>query len=242
MSQLPNPFGMNRSHPLEYAGPDNPALVKFFNSVYAWMCVGLAITATVAFLVSQNLQILARLGMGTLIGLFVVEIVLVMVIANAINRINATVATALFMLYAAINGVTLAGIFLVYTHATLASAFVVSAATFGAMSVYGMTTTRDLTGMGRIMMMLLIGLVIASVVSLFWHNTALQVLMNYVGVLVFVGLTAYDTQKLKAIANQTGGDSALAARMSIVGSLVLYLDFINLFLFILRLMGNNDRR
>ena len=238
MSQLPNPFGINRSHPLDYAGPDNPALVKFFNSVYAWMCVGLAITATVAYLVSQNVDVLMRLGMGTMIGLFIVQIVLVMVIANAINRINATAATALFVLYSALNGITLSGIFLLYAKATLASAFIVSAGTFGAMSVYGMTTKRDLTGMGRIMMMLLIGVIIASVVSLFWHNSMLQVAMNYIGVLVFVGLTAYDTQKLKMIADQTQNDSAMAARLSIVGSLMLYLDFINLFLFILRIMGS----
>jgi FtsH-binding integral membrane protein len=241
MSQYPSPFGMNRANPLEYAGPESAALVRFFNAVYAWMCVGLAVTATVAYLTSQHIEALFRFGGSSLLILFVVEIALVMVIARAVNKISAGVATGLFVLYAAINGVTLAGIFLVYTHATLASAFVVSAATFGAMSVFGMVTKRDLTGMGRIMMMLLIGLIIASIVSIFWHNSTLQVLMNYVGVLVFVGLTAYDTQKLKMIAEQTQNDSAMAARMSVVGSLVLYLDFINLFLFILQLMGDRRR-
>jgi FtsH-binding integral membrane protein len=193
----------------------------------------------VAFLMSQHVETLYQLGNG-IWALFIIEIVLVMVIANAINRISASVATGLFLVYAALNGVTLAGIFLIYAHSTLASAFVVTAGTFGVMSVYGMLTKRDLTAMGQIMMMLLIGLVIASIVSFFWHNSMLQVAINYIGVLVFVGLTAYDTQKLKQVADQTRNDSALAARLAIVGSLMLYLDFINLFLFILRLM--NDRR
>jgi uncharacterized protein len=249
MAQFPNPYGMNRSPvPLDYAAPETTAVRRFFNSVYAWMSAGLALTAVVAYLVSQyitgllasgNTAALHSIG-GIFIGLFVAQIVLVMVISRATQRINATVATILFMLYAALSGVTLAGIFMVYTKAALASAFVVTAGTFGAMSVYGFVTKRDLTFMGRLMFMGLIGLIIASIVSLFWHNTMLQVVMNYVGVIVFVGLTAYDTQKLKAIAEQTEGDPALAARLAINGSLILYLDFINLFLFILQLM--NDRR
>jgi FtsH-binding integral membrane protein len=109
------------------------------------------------------------------------------------------------------------------------------------MSIYGMVTQLDLTGMGRILFMALIGLIIASVVSFFWHSSALQVLINYVGVFIFVGLTAYDTQKLKFIADQTQDNPALAARMSIVGSLTLYLDFINLFLFILRILNQGRR-
>ena len=241
MSQYPNPFGINRSRPLDYAAPESGTLVKFFNAVYAWMCVGLAITATVAFLVSQNREMLRGINGGVFIGLFIAQIVLVMVIVSAIDRISASVATVLFLVYSALTGITLAGIFLIYAKSDLASAFVVSAGTFGAMSVYGMTTKRDLTGMGRIMTMLLIGLIIASIVTIFVHSTFLQVAINYLGVLVFVGLTAYDTQKLKVMAEQTSGNPAMAARMQIVGSLVLYLDFINLFLFILRLMNSNRR-
>jgi len=248
MSQYPNPHGLNRGFGLDYAAPENVAVKRFFNAVYAWMCVGLALTATTAYGVSQYIQgLLASQDVGALrhvggifIGLFVAQIVLVLVISRATQRINATVATGLFLLYSAISGVTLAGIFMVYTQAALASAFVITAGTFGAMSVYGMVTKRDLTAMGRILIMALIGLVIASIVSIFWHNTMLQVVMNYVGVLVFVGLTAYDTQKLKAIAEQTQDEPALAARLAVNGSLMLYLDFVNLFLFILRLMG--DRR
>jgi FtsH-binding integral membrane protein len=232
---------MDRSQGLEYAGANNPATVRFFNAVYAWMCVGLAVTAGVSYFVAQRADLLNRIGTGAIIGLVVAELVLVMVISYAVDRINASVATGLFVLYAALNGVTLSCIFLMYAHATIVSAFLITAATFGAMSVYGMTTKRDLTGLGRIMMMLLIGAFIATVVSIFIHNSTMQVLLNYVFVFVFVGLTAYDTQKLKLIANQTQNDPARAARLAVVGSLRLYLDFLNLFLLILQMMGDRRR-
>jgi FtsH-binding integral membrane protein len=239
MSQYPNPYGMNQTSQWELAGTSNPAIVRFFNSVYAWMCVGLATTALVAWWASANIASLASFGAGWIV-LFIAQIALVMVITRAVNKINTTAATVLFLVYAALNGLTLSVIFLIYAKAALASAFVITAGTFGAMSVYGFVTKRDLSFMGRIMIMGLIGLVIASIVSIFWHNSMLQVAINYIGVIVFVGLTAYDTQKLKVMAQQTQDNPALAARLSVVGSLVLYLDFLNLFLFILELM--NDRR
>jgi hypothetical protein len=238
MSQF-SQFDRNVPSAWQNAGTSNPALVRFFNAVYAWMCAGLAVTAVVAYLFSQYLlKGHQPINMGVFIALFVVEIVLVGVIASAVNRISAAAATGLFLLYAGLNGITLSGIFLIYAPYAIASAFVISAGTFGAMSVFGMLTHKDLTAMGRIMFMALIGVIIASVVSFFWHNSMLQVAINYIGVLVFVGLTAYDTQKLKYIAQQTQDNAAMAARMSIVGSLVLYLDFINLFLFILRILGS----
>jgi FtsH-binding integral membrane protein len=247
MSRMPN--NLNYASSWETAGTSNPAITRFFNAVYAWMCAGLALTAVTAFLVAQWVQgVIASHNTAALsnagiifIVLFIAEIALVGTIAGAINRISAGVATGLFLLYAAINGVTLAGIFLVYAKSTLASAFVVSAGTFGVMSVFGFVTKRDLTAMGRILFMLLIGVIIASIVSIFWHNSALQVLINYVGVAVFVGLTAYDTQRLKGIAEQTQDNPAMASRLAISGSLMLYLDFINLFLFILRIMNQNRR-
>jgi len=146
----------------------------------------------------------------------------------------------LFMLYSALNGLTLSAIFIVYAHATLASAFLITAGMFGAMSVYGYVTKRDLTAMGSLLFMALVGLIIASVVSIFWRNSMLTTIINYAGVLIFVGLTAYDTQKLKQIAIATAGDAAMSARLSINGALQLYLDFLNLFLFLLRILG--DRR
>jgi FtsH-binding integral membrane protein len=170
--------------------------------------------------------------------LILAELGLVVAISGMIQRINTGVATALFLLYSALNGLTLSAIFIVYAHATIASAFVVTAGTFAAMSVYGFVTKTDLTKFGPILFMALIGLIIASVVNIFMASSGLYWIITYAGVLIFVGLTAYDTQKLKIIAVQTESNPALAARLSIAGALSLYLDFINLFLFILRIMGN----
>jgi uncharacterized protein len=238
MSQYPGP--LNYASPWTTAGESNPAITRFFNAVYAWMCAGLGVTALVAWFVAQSPGLALTFAHSWLL-LLVVEVVLVMVISRAVNKVNTNVATLLFLLFAAVNGLTLSVIFLIYAKSALASAFIISAGTFGAMSVYGFVTGRDLSGVGRVLYMLLIGVIIATVVSMFWHNSVFQVIVNYVGVIVFAGLTAYDTQKLKAIAQQTQGNPALANRLSIVGSLVLYLDFINLFLFILELMSDRRR-
>jgi FtsH-binding integral membrane protein len=215
-------------------------VVRFFNAVYGWMAAGLALTAVVAWYVASHPEAM-RLIFGPQIWiLFIAELALVFTISAAINKISAPVATALFMLYAGLNGLTLSIIFLIYTKSSLASAFGVTAGTFAAMSLYGMVTKTDLTRIGSFLFMALIGLVIASVVNLFWANSTMQWIITYAGVFIFVGLTAYDTQKLKQIAYATQNDPAMAARLSVNGALTLYLDFINLFLFILRLMG--DRR
>jgi uncharacterized protein len=247
MSTMPNPFGSFSNpgaYPAEYGSDQavSQAVARFFNSVYAWMCAGLGITALVAWVLAmpQHQYILASLGRGGVIALFIGELVLVGVISAAIQKISTPVATLLFLLYAGINGILFAGIFIIYPQAVLASAFAITAGMFGAMSVYGFVTHRDLTNLGAMLFMALIGLVIASVVSIFWSNGILNTLINYVGVLIFVGLTAFDTQKLKQIAVATSGNAALAARLSISGALSLYLDFLNLFLFLLRIMG--DRR
>ena len=146
-------------------------------------------------------------------------------ISAAVQKVSASVATLLFLLYAGINGIVLSGIFLIYTHSALASAFAVTAGMFGAMSLYGFLTKKDLSSFGSLLFMGLIGVIIASVVSMFWHNTMLQVAINYIGVLIFVGLTAYDTQMLKQWAVQTSGNAALAASMSISGSAVALSGF-----------------
>ena len=210
---------------------------QFFNAVYAWMAAGLALTALVAYWVSTNASP-AMFNGGTFIILFIVEIGLVMAISSAVQRISATVATAMFLVFAALNGVTLSTVFLAYTHSSIASTFIVTGGAFGAMSLYGYTTGRDLTRLGSFLFMALIGLILASVIGMFWHNSMLQLLISYAGVLIFVGLTAYDTQNLKYMAQQLGKNGAMAHRMAIVGSLQLYLDFVNLFLMLLRLMGN----
>ena len=200
MSRMPGPFGMDRSQPFDLEGSSNPAVIRFFNSVYSWMCVGLTITALVAWLVSRNPAVVMQFGMGAAIAVFVAQIVLVVAISGAINRINATMATLMFLAYSALTGLTFSFLFLVVAHSVLTSAFVITAGTFGVMSVYGLVTKRDLTSLGGLLRMALIGLILASIVTIFWHNTMLQVAVNYLGVLIFVGLTAYDTQKLKGIA------------------------------------------
>lgn len=242
MSNYPNPFDARRGVPsYGYATEvDGGVLVRFFNAVYAWMATGLALTAVVAWYLSTRLDLIRGLNTGTFLLLFVVEMVLVVAISGAINRINAAVATVLFLLYAAINGVMLTGIFVIYAHATIANTFIITAGMFAAMSVYGMVTRTDLTRLGAILFMALIGLIIASVVNIFMNSSMMQWIISLVGVVIFAGLTAYDTQKLKMIAMATQNDAAMASRLAISGALALYLDFLNLFLMMLRLMG--DRR
>ena len=246
MATMPNPFGVpparsSQPYPLGYAGPAVPAvLVRFFNTVYAWMAVGLGLTALVALWISGRPDLLQRVfNWPVLLGLLVVELLLVGVISMAVRRISATTATVLFAAYAALNGLTLGGLFLVYTKASLASTFFVTAGTFAAMSIFGLVTKRNLTALGSLLFMALIGLILASVVNLFIASSALYWITTYAGVLIFVGLTAYDTQKLKQIAYATSEDPAMASRLAITGALVLYLDFLNLFLFLLRLIGQH---
>jgi FtsH-binding integral membrane protein len=242
MSMFPNSY--QRPVPLEYGtSADARAIAGFFNSVYAWMAAGLAMTASVAWWTSTQPALMHKLySSGIYIGLFIVELILVYAVSGAVNRIGPVLATVLFMVYAALNGLTLAVILLFYAHALIASAFFVTAGTFAATSIYGFVTKRDLTSIGAYLFMGLIGIIIASVVSIFYHPTWLTVAINYLGVFIFIGLTAYDTQRLKAMAIETANDGTLAARLSISGALRLYLDFLNLFLFILEIMGNNSRR
>jgi FtsH-binding integral membrane protein len=241
MSQFPHQFGPSgQPQEIQYESrADSTTVAAFFNAVYAWMAAGLALTAVVAWYVSTQPRIWQQLFNGpTILILFIAQIALVVTISRAINKISTGVATGLFMLYAALNGLMFAAIFLIYARASIAGAFVVSAGIFGAMSLYGFVTRTDLSRMGAILFMALIGLVLASLVNMFWANSTLYWIITYVGVFVFVGLTAYDTQKLRMIAVTTAGDPALSSRLSVTGALTLYLDFINMFMFILRIMGN----
>jgi FtsH-binding integral membrane protein len=239
---FPNSFG--QPVPLDYErGADAGAIARFFNSVYAWMAAGLGVTAAVAWWVSTQPDVMhAIFSGGMLLGLFIAQLALVFIVSSAVQRIGPGMATVLFLIYAGLNGLTLSGIFLIYAHALIASAFVVTAAMFGAMSLYGFVTKRDLTSLGAFLFMGLIGIIIASIVSIFWHPTILTVLINYLGAFIFIGLTAYDTQRLKAMAIQTQNDGRMAARLSVTGALMLYLDFLNLFLFILSILRNDNRR
>jgi uncharacterized protein len=204
--------------------------------VYAWMGGGLLITALLALVtVSSPLLLNAVFGNRLVFyGLILGELGLVVAISGAINRLSASVASLLFILYAALNGVTMAVIFAVYTAESIGSTFVITAATFGTMSAYGYLTKRDLTGWGSFLFMGLIGVVIASLVNIFTQSSAASWIISAVGVIVFTGLTAYDTWKIKAMA----AAGAEGRKPAILCALTLYLDFINLFLMLLRLIGN----
>jgi FtsH-binding integral membrane protein len=212
----------------------------FLRTVYGWMCAGLAITALVAYSIASSPVLVQTLVTNHLLflGLFVGQIALVFFLSARADRLAPGIATLLFIAYAALTGVTLSVLVLAYTGASIATTFVVTAGMFGALALYGSTTRRSLAGVGQFFFMGLIGLVLASVVGIFWHSAALQFLISVVGVIVFTGLTAWDAQRLKemALALPEGQLGSYA----IVGALSLYLDFINLFLFLLRFLG--DRR
>jgi len=217
---------------------------EFIRSVYNWMAIGLGLTGFVAFYVS-NSEAMMRLIFGNRLvffGLIIGELALVFSISARVNKMRASTATFLFLLYAALNGATLSTIFLIYTKSSITSTFFICAATFVASSIFGMVTKRDLTSMGQFMFMGLIGIVIASVVNLFVHSSGMSLIVSYIGVIVFVGLTAYDTQKLKtmAISQPDGLDGGTIRTGAILGALTLYLDFINLFLMLLRILGSRD--
>ena len=221
--------------------PTTDVLVNnFVRSVYNWMAVGLALTGCVAFYVSNDLDILRVIASPMIqIVLFIAVIGLAVSIGGMMNRISAGTATGLFALYSGLMGVLLAPIFIVYTQASITSTFFICAGTFVACSIYGWTTKKDLTSLGGFMMMGLIGIIIASLVNMFIQSSAMHYIIGYIGVIVFVGLTAYDTQKLKnmALTQPAGLDGSVARKGAILGALSLYLDFINLFLMLLRIFG-----
>ena len=216
----------------------------FIRSVYNWMAIGLALTGFVAFYIASNPTLLNFIFRNQILffGLIIAELGLVFWISARIQNMQASTATALFVLYSALNGATLSFIFILYTRASIASTFFVCAATFVACSIYGWTTKRDLTSLGGFLMMGLIGIIIASLVNIFNRSSAMHMIISYIGVLVFVGLTAYDTQNLKTMAVSQPADVGASAirKGAILGALKLYLDFINLFLMLLRILGNRE--
>ena len=216
------------------------ATATFLPKVYGWMTAGLALTALAAVftLTSEGLLQLIFGNRLVFYGLIIGELGLVIALSAAINRISSLAATLMFLLYSALNGVTCAGIFLMYTSSSIASTFLVASGTFAAMGLYGYATKRDLTGWGSFLFMGLIGIVIASLVNIFLQSAMITWVTTYIGVFVFVGLTAYDTQKLKRIGEGGFADGETQKKAAILGALTLYLDFINLFLMLLRIMGN----
>ena len=228
--------------PQMLAQRDRVAVVhgEFIRRVYNWMGLGLALTAFVAFYTSSSHYLLSLIFGNSLIffGLIIGELALVLILSAAIGRLQASTAVLLFFVYSALNGLTLAVIFLAYTRASIASTFFVTAGTFGVTSFYGYTTQRDLTSWGSFFFMGLIGIIIASVVNFFLHSPMIYWVVTYAGVLIFVGLTAYDTQKLKQMAMSGFASEEEERKSAVMGALALYLDFINLFLMLLRIMGS----
>ena len=209
----------------------------FLRSVYGWMFAGLGITAAVAYAVASSPALvlaIQRVPFG-FFGLMLVELGLVIYLSARVDKMAAGTAAGLFALYSALNGVTFSVILLAYTGESIAATFIVSAGMFGALALYGTTTSRSLAGWGQFLFMGLIGVVLASVVGMFWQNDALQFVLGFVGVIVFTGLTAYDAQRLKQMA--VALPSGRLGSYAVVGALTLYLDFINLFLMLLRFMG-----
>lgn len=219
-------------------------LRAFMLRIYNYMAIGLGLTGVVAYLVSSS-PTLVNFFFGNQILFWVVVLApvgIVFFLGSQINRLSAATAQSVFWIYAALNGISLASIFMAYTGTSIAKVFFITAGTFAAMSLYGYTTKRDLTGMGSFLFMGLIGLILASVVNIFFASPGLSFVISVVGVLIFVGLTAYDTQKLKSIylsGIESHGAEAVS-KTSILGALSLYLDFINIFIFLLRFLG--DRR
>jgi FtsH-binding integral membrane protein len=208
------------------------------SQVYAWMTAGLLVTGAVAAY-TANSPALLNLIFGNPFAiwiLFVIEIGMVIGLSGAINRLSPGTATALFLAYSTVTGLTISSIFLVYTSASIASTFFITGSMFGVLSLYGYVTQRDLTRLRNLLVMALIGFFIASLVNFFLQSAALYWIVTYAGILIFVGLIASDTQKIKRLAQQATDDSS-ARRIAILGSLILYLDFINLFLLLLRLFG-----
>ena len=213
-----------------------PVLMR---KVYVWMTLALVITGMTAYYVATNDELLMKIftNQPVILGLVIAELALVWGLSAAINRLSLLVATLMFIIYSIINGVTMSIIFLAYTTESIASVFFITAGTFGAMALIGYTTKKDLSSMGRILFMALIGLVIATVVNIFLKSPGMTMLLSYIGVIVFVGLTAWDSQKIKNMLIQAPDVDEATQKIALLGSLTLYLDFVNLFIYLLRIFG-----
>ncbi|HET6891015.1 MAG TPA: Bax inhibitor-1/YccA family protein [Pyrinomonadaceae bacterium] len=234
-----NQSSWNQPQEPVFATPDirDERVGAFLSKVYGWMFLGLLITALVAFAVAASPALIEMFLLNRLMfwGLVIAQLGLVFYLSARVDRVAPMTAAILFMVYSALVGVTSSVILLVYTAASIFSAFVVTAGMFGAMAVFGSVTKKSLAGWGQFLFMGLIGVILASIVGIFWQNDAFQFVISVVGVVVFTGLTAYDAQRLKHMAVSL--PDGRVGSYAVVGALSLYLDFINLFFFILRLFG-----
>ena len=216
-----------------------PVLMR---KVYVWMTLALALTGFTAYGVATSPGIITALYSNSILlwGLVIAEFAIVFGVSAAINRLSLTTATLLFVLYSVINGALFSSIFLLYTMSSIASVFFITAGTFGVMALVGYTTKKDLSSMGKILFMALIGIIIATIVNIFLKSSGLEMIVSYLGVLIFVGLTAYDTQKIKNMLLMAPDASEASQKIALLGALNLYLDFINLFIYLLRIFGRRE--
>lgn len=233
-----NNYNLNgREESVEFAS----SFSVLMRNVYVWMTLGLIVTACTALIVYRNENLLFAIASNPVLfwGLMIAEFVMVIVLSAKIMSMSFQTAMLLFVLYALLNGLTLSLLFAVYTQESISQTFFITAGTFAGMSLFGFFTKKDLSTMGRALIMALIGLIIATLVNMFMQNSGLTVIINYAGVLIFVGLTAYDTQKIKTILQSCSqaGVTEQTGKIALLGSLTLYLDFINLFLYLLRFFG-----
>jgi FtsH-binding integral membrane protein len=210
--------------------------------VYVCMTLAMILTGVTAYGVANSPGILMALYSNKILfwGLIIVEFALVIGITAAINKLSLTTATLMFVLYSVINGAMLSSIFMIYTMSSITSVFFITAGTFAVMAFIGYTTKTDLTSMGKILIMALIGIIIATVVNIFLKSSGLEMILSYLGVLVFVGLTAYDSQKIKQMLLMAPDAGEGAQKLALLGALTLYLDFINLFIYLLRIFGRRE--
>ena len=229
---------MSAQETRQWAATAFPALMR---KVYVWMALALVITGFTAYGVANSPAILQMIVSSKVLffGIIIGELALVWGVSAAIGRLSLTTATLLFVLYSVLNGVTMSFIFLAYTAESITSVFLITAGTFAAMALFGYFTKADLSSMGRILFMALIGLIVATIVNIFMKSSGLAMILNYVGVLIFVGLTAWDTQKIKQMLLEAPDAGETAQKVALMGALTLYLDFINLFIHLLRILGNS---
>jgi FtsH-binding integral membrane protein len=217
------------------------AQMAVFRQVYVWMSLALFITGITALIIAGNDSLTYKLLSNPILfwGIAIAELVMVFVLAGRIHKMSLQTATILFIVYSILNGVTMSLLFLMYTSESIAATFFITAGTFGATSAYGYFTKKDLSSLGSILIMALIGILIASIVNIFMGSETLYWIISYAGVLIFVGLTAYDTQKIKEeVMNSEVNETAY--KIALMGALELYLDFINLFIYLLRIIGDRD--
>lgn len=221
---------------------DKRAFAVLMKNVYVWMTFALLTTAFTAFYVANNVQLLTAIYSSKVVfwGLIIAELAIVFIMSAAINKISFATAAVMFVAYSLLNGVIFASIFLLFSMSSIATTFFVTAGTFGAMALIGAVTKKDLTSIGNFLFMALIGLIIATVVNMFLASSALDWIITYVGLFIFIGLTAYDSQKIKRMLMEYGGDvNEGTKKIALLGSLTLYLDFINMFLYLLRIFGRS---